>query len=148
MSLSISIPKASSDLLSNSLATPDAIASLHLTTTASITCFVDPLGPGRRTRLGENISRYFCFVSILWNCSSADDFRTMADRKTRAGRINKVHKPATKRSAPRRFGARFRPTVQIRQRLQNRLQARHESKKFRGVHHAAVSYQESRSIFR
>jgi hypothetical protein len=55
-----------SDLLCNSLAAPREIAPFHLiSTTASISSFVGPLGPGRRTRFGENSSRYFCLIRIL-----------------------------------------------------------------------------------
>src|SRR5947199_10754016 len=38
----------------------------------------------------------------------------MADRRTRARRIIKVHKPAMMRSEARRFGDRFRPRFRIR----------------------------------
>jgi hypothetical protein len=34
---------------------------------------------------------------------------TLRDRRTRAGRISKVHRPAITRSATRKFGDRFRP---------------------------------------
>jgi hypothetical protein len=57
-------PEGQSDLLSNALAAPGAIAPF-ISTTAAISSFVGPFGPGRRTRLDENSSRYFCFVSIL-----------------------------------------------------------------------------------
>src|SRR5215831_9271707 len=38
----------------------------------------------------------------------------MAERRTRIGRMSRVHKPATMRSEDRRLGARFRPRFRIR----------------------------------
>jgi len=35
--------------------------------------------------------RYFRFFSRLWKYSRVEGFRTMAERKTRAGRIQSVH---------------------------------------------------------
>src|SRR5438034_500025 len=63
-----------------------------ISTTASISSFVGPLGPGRRTRLGEDSSRYFCLINFV-KMQRVEVFKTTAGRKTRAGRINKVHKP-------------------------------------------------------
>src|SRR5262245_46529110 len=47
----------------------------------------------------------------------------MADRRRRAGRISRVHKPAMIRSEARRLGARFRPRFRIRTwcRIQDRF---------------------------
>ena len=44
-----------------------------------------------------------------------EGFRTMAERRTRAGRMKRVHKPAMKRSAARRLGARFSTTIEDQQ---------------------------------
>ena len=41
-------------------------------------------------------------------------FKATANRKTRAGHISSVHKPAMMRSGVRRLGARFRPRFRIR----------------------------------
>ena len=41
--------------------------------------------------------------------------RTMAERRTRAGRMKRVHKPAMIRSAARRLGARLRPRLRTEQ---------------------------------
>ncbi len=48
------------------------------------------------------------------NAARVEVFKTTADRKTRAGRINKVRKPEMMRSEDRRLGARFRPLFTIR----------------------------------
>src|SRR5262249_10863674 len=47
-------------------------------------------------------------------CSSVDGFRTMAERRTRAGFMKRVHKPAMIRSVARRLGARLRPRLRMR----------------------------------
>ena len=57
--------------------------------------------------------RYFRFFSRLWKYSRVEGFRTMAERKTRAGRIQSVHQPVMIRSAGRRLGARLRPRFKI-----------------------------------
>ena len=67
-----------------------------------------PFGPGRDRRFGENKMRYSRLLSTLWKCSSVEGFRTIAERSTRTGRMNRVHNPAMIRSALRRFGARQR----------------------------------------
>src|SRR6476619_2244794 len=46
-----------------------------ISTTASISSFFGPFGPGRRPRLGENNMRYFRLLSTLWRCSSVEGFR-------------------------------------------------------------------------
>jgi len=46
--------------------------------------------------------------------SSLDGFRTMAERRTRAGFMKRVHKPAMIRSVTRRLGARLRPRLRMR----------------------------------
>src|SRR5580765_8406343 len=85
-----------------------------ISTTASMSSFFGPFGPGRRPRLGENNMRYFRLLSTLWRCSRVEGFRTTAERRTRAGRMKGVHKAAMIRSAARRFGARLRPRLRIR----------------------------------
>jgi hypothetical protein len=42
-----------------------------------------------------------------------DGFRTMAERRTRAGFMKRVHKPAMIRSVARKLGARLRPRLRI-----------------------------------
>ena len=64
-------------------------------------------------RLGENNVRYFRWISIWWKCIRVDGLRTMADLRTRAGRMRRVHQPAIIRSETRRFGARLRPRFRI-----------------------------------
>jgi hypothetical protein len=81
-------------------------------TTASMSFLFGPFGPGGRLRWGENNMRYFRLASTLWRCSSVDGFRTMAERRTRAGFMKRVHKPAMIRSAALRLGARLRAAVE------------------------------------
>src|SRR5215467_14889197 len=65
-----------------------------IATTASMRSWLGPFGPGRRRRLGENNVRYFRFHSTLWRCSRVEGFRRMEERRTRAGRMNRAHRPA------------------------------------------------------
>src|SRR5215475_14122237 len=65
-----------------------------IATTASMRSLLGPFGPGRRRCLGENNMPYFRLHSTLWRCSRVEGFRTMAERRTRAGRMNSVHKLA------------------------------------------------------
>src|SRR5262245_54461702 len=102
-SLSMSTPKARATCWAIRLQ-PHVRLRRFISTTASITSLVGPLGPGRRARLDEKSRRYFCFVSILWKCSRVDGFKATADRKTRAGRISSMHKPTIMRSEARRLG--------------------------------------------
>ena len=83
-------------------------------TTASMSSLCGPFGPGRRLRLRENNMRYFCLANTWWRCSSVDGFRTMAERRRRALFMKRVHKPAMKRSAGRRLGARLWPRLRTR----------------------------------
>src|SRR5215472_11538427 len=57
-----------------------------MTTTALMSSFFGPLGPGRRRRWGENNMRYFRFFSRLWKYSRVEGFTTIAERKTQVGR--------------------------------------------------------------
>ena len=98
------------DLLSNA-GRPQRGLRRFIATTASMRSFFGPFGPGRCLRSGENNKRYFRFLSRLWRWSKVEGFRTMAERRTRAGRMKRVHKPARIRSAARRLGARFRPRL-------------------------------------
>ena len=50
----------------------------------------------------------------IMEMQQVEGFRTMAERRTRAGRMKRVHKPAMMRSAARRMGARLRPRLRIR----------------------------------
>src|SRR5438094_1708731 len=82
-----------------------------IATTASMRALFGPFGPGRRPRSGENNMRYFQFLSTLCRCNRVEGFRTMAERRTHARRMKRVHKPAMIRSAARRLGARLRPRL-------------------------------------
>jgi hypothetical protein len=59
--------------------------------------------------------RYFRFFSKWWKYNRVEGFKTIADRKTRARRMKRVHKPMMIRSAGRRLGARLRPRLQDQQ---------------------------------
>jgi len=59
-------------------------------------------------------TRFFRLASTRCRCSSVDGFRTMAERKTSAGFMKRVHKPAMKRSATRRLEARLRSRLRMR----------------------------------
>src|SRR5215813_9403751 len=63
-----------------------------------------PFGPGRCPRLGENNRRYFRFLSKLWRRRKVEGFRTMAERRRRAGRRKRVHQATMIRSAGRQVG--------------------------------------------
>ena len=54
----------------------------------------------RKTGLcfGENSMRYFRLASTWWRCRRVEGFRTMAERRRRAGLMKSVHKPAMIRS--------------------------------------------------
>src|SRR5262252_11047751 len=62
-----------------------------ISTTASMSSCAGPFGPGRLLRLGENKARYLHWTSILWKRRSVDGFRTIADLRTRDGRMRHVH---------------------------------------------------------
>jgi hypothetical protein len=67
-SLSISTPKASVICWAIRLQPPVRLRRF-ISTTASINSFAGPFGPGGRTRVGENSSRYFCFVRSCENAA-------------------------------------------------------------------------------
>src|SRR5215475_2762734 len=81
--------------------------------TASARSLFGPFGPGRRRCLGENNVWYFRLRSTLWRRNRVEGFKTMAERTTRAGRMNTVHRLAMIRSVARRLGARLRPRLRM-----------------------------------
>ena len=66
-----------------------------MSTTAAMTSWLGPLGPGFLRTVDENSKRYFRFVSAL---NSVEGFRTIAERISRPGRIRSAQTPTTKRS--------------------------------------------------
>ncbi len=74
---------------------------------ASTSALDGPWGPVRR-RLGENSQRYLRVRRARWNSRIVDGLSTIAERITRAGRMNSAHTPARIRSDAQRFGARCR----------------------------------------
>ena len=99
-------------LLSNSR-TPQAGLRCFAWTTASMSSRDGPFGPGLRLRFDEKSRRYFRFLRVRWRFKRVEGFRTMADRIRRAGRMRRVHKPATRRSEERRLGDRCRERLRI-----------------------------------
>jgi hypothetical protein len=52
-----------------------------ISTTAPMSSFSGPFGPGRRPRFDENNMRYLRFLSRLWKYSRVERFNTMAEPK-------------------------------------------------------------------
>src|SRR5215831_12475545 len=100
------------DLLSNAGTTPAGITPFHCHDGLH-EVFAGSFRARPTRRLAENNMPYFRWRSTLWGCSRVEGFRTMAERRTRAGRMNSVHKPAMIRSVARRLGARLRPRLRI-----------------------------------
>jgi hypothetical protein len=100
--------KSQRDLLSNSGTTPAKIRRF-----ITMRSFFGPFGPGRRRRSDENNALYSRLRSTVWRYSRVEGFRTMADRRIRAARMNGVHTPAMIRSVARRLGARLRLRLRI-----------------------------------
>ena len=78
-----------------------------MSTMASTSAWDGPWGPVRR-RVGENSQRYWRVRRARWNSRIVDGLSTIAERITRAGRMNSAHTPARIRSDAQRFGARCR----------------------------------------
>ena len=78
-----------------------------LHTVRNITPLDGPWGPVRR-RVGANSQRYLRVRRARWNSRIVDGLSTIAERITRAGRMNSAHTPARIRSDAQRFGARCR----------------------------------------
>ena len=78
-----------------------------MSTMASTSALDGPWGPVRR-RVGENSQRYLRVRRARWNSRIVDGLSTIAERITRAGRMNSAHTPARIRSDAQRFGARCR----------------------------------------
>src|SRR5215467_11671399 len=125
------------DLLGNA-GEPQLGFRLFISTTAPMSSFSGPFGRGRRPRFDENNMRYLRFLSRLWKYSRVEKrsqiientlkpgsflklrrpkgvrdrvegFNTMAERKMRDRRMNRVHKPVMIRSPARTLGARLHP---------------------------------------
>ena len=78
-----------------------------MSTMASTSALDGPWGPVRR-RVGENSQRYLRVRRARWNSRIVDGLSTIAERITRAGRMNSAHTPARIRSDAQRFSARCR----------------------------------------
>src|SRR5262249_18412617 len=142
ISLSIATPKAKA-ICWATRGEPQVGFRRLISTTAPMSSFSGPFGPGRRPRFDENNMRYLRFLSRLWKYSRVEKrsqiientlkpgsffmklrrpkgvgervegFNTMAEPTRRAGRMNRVHKPVMIRSAARSLGARLRPRFKI-----------------------------------
>src|SRR5262245_16201905 len=78
-----------------------------IATTASMSSWLGPLGPGRRPQGRENSIRYFRFFSTLCRCSKVEGLKAMGGRRERVRRKKKVQKPAKMRTRARKGGARL-----------------------------------------
>jgi hypothetical protein len=72
-------------------------------TTATMRSFFGPFGPGRCLRWGENNVRYFRLDSTACRCNKLEAFRTIAERRVPARRVNRVHEPIIIRSVGSRL---------------------------------------------
>ncbi len=70
-----------------------------ISTTAAMTSWLGPFGPGFRSRFDENSWRYFRYVSARCRDNSVDGLKMIAKRINRPGRMKHAHSPATTRSA-------------------------------------------------
>src|SRR3989442_7142134 len=84
-----------------------------MSTTAAMTSWLGPLGPGLVGPLDEKRRRYFHCVRARWRVNSVDGLKTIAEQINRPGRMKRVHRPATTRSEGRRLGDRFRERLRI-----------------------------------
>ena len=94
------------DLLCDPRTAPPGVARF-MSTMASTSALDGPWGPVRR-RVGENSQRYLRVRRARWNSRIVDGLSTIAERITRAGRMNSAHTPARIRSDAQRFGGRCR----------------------------------------
>jgi hypothetical protein len=65
--------------------TPPARVSLFMSTTAAITSWLGPLGPGLIGSFDEKSRRYFRWISARCTLNSVDGLTTIADRINRPG---------------------------------------------------------------
>src|SRR5580700_10837879 len=103
--------ESQSNLLGNSRAAPTGITPFHF--------------QRRRRRVPWKVLSDQA-VAHAWSKTTSDTFvsptgggdvegfRTIAERRTRTGRMKRVHRPAMTRSEERRLGARLRPRWRIR----------------------------------
>jgi hypothetical protein len=54
-----------------------------MSTTAAVTSWLGPLGPGFLTSFDEKSRRYFCWISARCRLNSADGLKTIAERINR-----------------------------------------------------------------
>ena len=99
--------KGARDRLCDPRTAPPGVAPLHVDEGILTSALDGPWGPVRR-RVGENSQRYLRVRRARWNSRIVDGLSTIAERITRAGRMNSAHTPARIRSDAQRFGARCR----------------------------------------
>ena len=95
--------KGERDLLCDPRTSPTWGCAGFMSTMASTSALDGPWGPVRR-RVGENSQRYLRVRRARWNSRIVDGLSTIAERITRAGRMNSAHTPARIRSDAQRFG--------------------------------------------
>src|SRR2546425_2614423 len=84
-----------------------------MSTTAEMTSWLGPFGPGFVGTLDEKSRRYFRVVSARWRLKSVEGLSTIAERISRPGRMRSAHTPATMRSERQRLGERLRDRLRI-----------------------------------
>jgi hypothetical protein len=104
------------DLPGNAGTTPAGITPFHCHDGFD-EVFVGSLraGPTAAPSLGENNMRYFRWRSTLWRCGRVEGFTMMAERRTRAGGMNRVHKPAMNPIRGTQVGCTLAPAIEDEQ---------------------------------
>src|SRR5215471_5661393 len=100
------------DLLRNAGTTPAGITPLHCHDSLDEVS-VGSLRARPTAAFGRKQHAVLSFAQQTVRCSRVEGFRTMEERRTRAGRMNSVHKPAMIRSVARRLGARLRTRLRM-----------------------------------
>ena len=86
-----------------------------MATTASMSSWFGPFGPGRRPHWDENSRRYFRFLNRLCKCSKVEGFSTMAERRMRAGLMKRMSKPAANAIRGAQVGPTLAPAMEDKQ---------------------------------
>src|SRR2546425_12989813 len=106
-SLSMDMPKAR-DICCTIRGHPQLGFRCFMSTTAAMTSWLGPFGPGFIDPLDEKSRRYFRWISARCRLNSVDGLKTIAERMNRPGRIKSAHRAATTRAEGRGLGDRFR----------------------------------------
>ena len=107
-----------------------------MSTMASTSAWDGPLGPVRR-RVGENNQRYLRVRRARWNSRIVDGLSTIAERITRAGRMNSAHTPARIRFRRAEIRRPVPRAIQNEQLLLDQDRFSHDRPQAAGAHHQA-----------